>query len=165
MESYLETSAGVPVSLAQPHPQQQQQQQHQSDAHDFGTQVTLCCAHYQPSPRGDGEPGERNRGEPNVSSPLDMSSPTKSSSSSSNSSSAPSSRLDLGGLQHESIASLMSAGRLFRCPHCDCYFTDFSMYHIHQKVHLPDHPFVCFICQEDCQDKMGFSRHLLDHLR
>ncbi|KAK7091910.1 hypothetical protein V1264_009527 [Littorina saxatilis] len=136
VESYLETGGGG-----------RHASQHPYHAQDFGAQVTLCCAH---------PPNEASTHSPPRSShhhhhrPLDMSSPVKP-------------RME--GIQHESLASLMSSGRLFRCPHCDCYFTDYTMFLLHQKIHLPDQPFTCFLCQEDCQDKMAFSKHLLDHLR
>ena len=114
-----------------------------SRSHDFGTQVTLCCSRHGEKPR---------QGDTGGSQLTPSSSPGKSLSSHE-------------GMQHESMASLITSGRLFCCPHCDCYFRDYAMYHIHQKVHLPDQPFVCFICQEDCLDKTSFSEHLLSHLR
>ncbi|XP_071115488.1 uncharacterized protein [Haliotis cracherodii] len=77
--------------------------------------------------------------------------------------------LSSGGenFNQESVSTLMSSGRLFRCSHCDCYFSEYAMYRIHQKLHARDanRPFLCPVCFEDCHDKMYYALHLYEHLR
>lgn len=122
-----------------------------SNAKDYGAQVTLCCSRIVPV----GNNADTLEGDCSENAPLDMSasSPSRIGSSA------------LEGLQHETIAMLMTAGKLFRCPYCDCYFTDYTMYHVHQKLHQPDQPFTCNTCGENCRDKVYFSLHIYDHLR
>ncbi|KAL4217835.1 hypothetical protein ACF0H5_022574 [Mactra antiquata] len=67
----------------------------------------------------------------------------------------------------ESISSLIGSGRMFKCFHCECYFSEYAMYRIHSKLHISDssHPFVCMVCGEDCHDRVYFALHLAEHLR
>lgn len=67
----------------------------------------------------------------------------------------------------ETISSLISSGRMFKCFHCECYFSEYAMYRIHSKLHLQDfsRPFVCLVCGEDCYDRVYFALHLSEHLR
>lgn len=67
--------------------------------------------------------------------------------------------------QDENLASLLSTGRMFVCEHCQCYFTEYAMYRIHKKLHVPGKPYVCPMCAEDCHDKMYFALHWFDHLK
>jgi hypothetical protein len=130
-------------------------------------QVTLCCsasprsANSACAPNGNGthDSGTNPQRRNSMSGALDMlRSPVRSSSRGSSGGGGG------GDLQHESLAFLVSSGRLFRCAHCDCFFSDYSMYAMHQKLHLPDRPFTCCICHEDCRDRVAFSKHLLGHL-
>ncbi|KAJ8322278.1 hypothetical protein KUTeg_000749 [Tegillarca granosa] len=48
----------------------------------------------------------------------------------------------------ESMASLLSSGRMFKCDHCESYFSEYAMYRIHAKLHVRGGralPFTCFI--------------------
>lgn len=67
----------------------------------------------------------------------------------------------------DSIATLMGSGRLFKCDHCECYFSEYAMYRIHTKIHAGGRtmPFVCPVCGEDCHDRVYFSLHISEHLR
>ena len=67
----------------------------------------------------------------------------------------------------ETISSLISSGRMFKCFHCECYFSEYAMYRIHSKLHTRDtsRPFVCLVCGEDCYDRVYFALHLSEHLR
>ena len=67
----------------------------------------------------------------------------------------------------ETISSLISSGRMFKCFHCECYFSEYAMYRIHSKLHMRDftRPFVCLVCGEDCYDRVYFALHLSEHLR
>lgn len=125
----------------------------QSDPLNTSTQDAHCC--FNPStPNKDPYPQKFNTGGCNA---VDMTvSPRMSSSKSSP---------WLGNLEEESLETLLSSGRLFHCRPCDCYYTDLTMFRIHSKIHVPDHPYLCFLCREDCQDKVTFSRHMLAHLR
>ncbi|XP_050391993.1 uncharacterized protein LOC126810776 [Patella vulgata] len=70
-------------------------------------------------------------------------------------------------LMNETLSSLLSSGKMFRCSHCCSFFAEYAMYRIHQKLHAKDaaHPFMCPQCGEDCQDRMYFSLHLAEHLK
>lgn len=115
-------------------------------ARDFGTQVTLCCAPLSPRSSGGSSEG-------GYSGSLDMSSsPNRSSPK-------------LESLQHETLAALMSSGQLFRCPYCDCYFTEYAVFKIHQKYHDQERPFTCKACHEDCKDRVYFAVHMYEHHR
>lgn len=67
----------------------------------------------------------------------------------------------------ETISSLIGSGRMFKCFHCECYFSEYAMYRIHSKLHINDitRPFVCIVCGEDCHDRVYFALHLAEHLR
>lgn len=67
----------------------------------------------------------------------------------------------------ETISTLIGSGRMFKCFHCECYFSEYAMYRIHSKLHINDdtHPFVCMVCGEDCHDRVYFALHLSEHLR
>lgn len=68
----------------------------------------------------------------------------------------------------ESISTLLATGRLYKCDHCECYFSEYAMYRIHSKLHARGgniKPFACPVCDENCQDKTYFSMHLAEHLR
>ncbi|XP_052763613.1 zinc finger protein 236-like [Mya arenaria] len=67
----------------------------------------------------------------------------------------------------ETISSLISTGRMFKCFHCECYFSEYAMYRIHSKLHINDdtRPFVCMVCGEDCHDRVYFALHLAEHLQ
>ena len=68
----------------------------------------------------------------------------------------------------ESISTLLATGRLYKCDHCECYFSEYAMYRIHSKLHAKGgnlKPFACPVCDENCQDKTYFSMHLAEHLR
>ncbi|KAH3712289.1 zinc finger protein 236-like [Dreissena polymorpha] len=67
----------------------------------------------------------------------------------------------------ETISSLISTGRMFKCFPCECYFSEYAMYRIHSKLHINDdtRPFVCVVCGEDCHDRVYFALHLSEHLR
>lgn len=67
----------------------------------------------------------------------------------------------------DSIATLMGSGRLFKCEHCECYFSEYAMYRIHTKIHSGGRtmPFLCPVCDEDCHDRVYFSLHISEHLR
>ncbi|KAK3088912.1 hypothetical protein FSP39_025354 [Pinctada imbricata] len=67
----------------------------------------------------------------------------------------------------ESISTLLAMGRLYKCDHCECYFSEYAMYRIHSKLHVrgKSDPFVCPVCNENCHDKMYFALHLAEHLR
>ena len=67
----------------------------------------------------------------------------------------------------ETISSLISSGRMFKCFPCECYFSEYAMYRIHNKLHGRDstRPFQCLVCGEDCYDRVYFALHLSEHLR
>ncbi|XP_062588518.1 zinc finger and SCAN domain-containing protein 2-like [Saccostrea cucullata] len=68
----------------------------------------------------------------------------------------------------ESISTLLATGRLYKCDHCECYFSEYAMYRIHSKLHArggDQKPFACPVCDENCQDKTYFCMHIADHLR
>jgi DNA-directed RNA polymerase subunit RPC12/RpoP len=68
----------------------------------------------------------------------------------------------------ESISTLLATGRLYKCDHCECYFSEYAMYRIHSKLHARGgdlKPFACPVCDENCQDKTYFCMHLAEHLR
>ena len=64
----------------------------------------------------------------------------------------------------ESLSSLLLSGKLFRCNHCECFFSEYAMYRIHAKLHVHG-AYVCPVCGEDCHDKMYFMLHLSEHMR
>lgn len=55
----------------------------------------------------------------------------------------------------------------YHCNHCDIFFRDFTMFHLHQSLHSPDaaNPFYCPSCEKHCQDKVEFTFHLVWHVR
>ncbi|CAC5414313.1 IKZF [Mytilus coruscus] len=67
----------------------------------------------------------------------------------------------------DNIASLLAAGKLYKCEPCECYFSEYAMYRIHSKIHPGGKslPFSCPICSEDCHDKVYFSLHVSEHLQ
>ena len=68
---------------------------------------------------------------------------------------------------NESISTLLAMGRLYKCDHCECYFSEYAMYRIHSKLHVrgKDDPFACPVCNENCHDRMYFALHIAEHLR
>ncbi|KAK6168101.1 hypothetical protein SNE40_021994 [Patella caerulea] len=70
-------------------------------------------------------------------------------------------------VMNETLSSLLSSGKMFRCSHCCSFFAEYAMYRIHQKLHVKDaaHPSMCPQCGEDCQDRIYFSLHLAEHLK
>ncbi|CAL1537509.1 unnamed protein product, partial [Lymnaea stagnalis] len=40
--------------------------------------------------------------------------------------------------RQELLLSLLTSGRMFRCPFCDIYFTEYAMFRLHQKYHQCD---------------------------
>nr|KAG5694960.1 hypothetical protein BaRGS_024143 [Batillaria attramentaria] len=124
---------------------------HPANAREIGVQVTLCCARLPP------------HGNTTNASTNDQ---TNSGGGGDTPEGSPTPRgSKLESIQHETLATLMASGQLFRCPYCDCYFTDYAVFRIHQKYHEPDHPFTCTACKEDCRDKVYFAVHMYEHHR
>ncbi|CAI9722105.1 zinc finger protein 236-like [Octopus vulgaris] len=67
----------------------------------------------------------------------------------------------------ETVSSLLTTGRMFVCEYCECYFKEYAMYRIHQKLHVKDEsrPYLCPVCNEDCHDRIYFSLHISEHLK
>ncbi|GAB1600701.1 zinc finger protein 236-like [Argonauta hians] len=67
----------------------------------------------------------------------------------------------------ETVFSLLTTGRMFVCEYCECYFKEYAMYRIHQKLHVKDEsrPYLCPVCNEDCHDRIYFSLHISEHLK
>jgi len=56
---------------------------------------------------------------------------------------------------------------IHHCPHCNIFFHDFTMYHLHQSLHSPldADPFKCPSCQKQCQDRIEFMFHIVWHVK
>ncbi|XP_033727754.1 zinc finger protein 91-like [Pecten maximus] len=55
---------------------------------------------------------------------------------------------------------------IHHCPHCNLFFQDFTMFHLHQSLHPLDHdPFRCPSCQKCCQDRIEFMFHIVWHVK
>lgn len=55
---------------------------------------------------------------------------------------------------------------IHHCPHCNMFFQDFTMYHLHQSLHpLDEDPFRCPSCQKCCQDRIEFMFHIVWHVK
>ncbi|KAK3088794.1 hypothetical protein FSP39_023783 [Pinctada imbricata] len=65
-----------------------------------------------------------------------------------------------------SISPTADSG-IHHCPHCNIYFHDFTMYHLHESLHSPDDedPFRCPSCQKRCQDRIEFMFHMVWHVK
>ncbi|XP_041361174.1 uncharacterized protein LOC121377304 [Gigantopelta aegis] len=145
-----------------------------NNGHDIGVQVNLCCCDQPPplltvssllafNPRLM-SPEEADGSQTSRTSPVGLEGSQASRTSPSRTSpSLVSAEVNM----QESMSTLLLSGRLFRCSHCECFFSEYAMYRIHQKLHAhnADHPFMCPTCGEDCHDRMYFSLHLLEHLR
>ncbi|XP_078605170.1 uncharacterized protein LOC144878457 [Branchiostoma floridae x Branchiostoma japonicum] len=47
----------------------------------------------------------------------------------------------------------------YHCIHCNMTFDDFLLYSIHSGFHSQQHPFMCNICGQDCEDRFQFVMH------
>ena len=123
------------------------------DTQEIGVQVKLCCKSTDMSVDA-----------PSTAAP---GSPSDQASVQSGESGAIYGGVSAGGLENsnESIGTLMSKGQLYKCDHCECFFSEYAMYRIHSKIHRGRGPFVCGVCGEDCHDRVYFSLHLSEHLR
>uniref|UniRef100_A0A8W8N6H5 C2H2-type domain-containing protein n=2 Tax=Magallana gigas TaxID=29159 RepID=A0A8W8N6H5_MAGGI len=65
-----------------------------------------------------------------------------------------------------SITPIGDSG-IHHCPHCNIFFHDFTMYHLHKSLHSPvdDDPFRCPSCQKHCQDRIEFMFHIVWHVK
>ena len=65
-----------------------------------------------------------------------------------------------------SISPTADSG-IHHCPHCNIFFHDFTMYHLHESLHSPDEedPFRCPSCQKRCQDRIEFMFHMVWHVK
>ncbi|XP_048727584.1 zinc finger protein 281-like isoform X1 [Ostrea edulis] len=56
---------------------------------------------------------------------------------------------------------------IHHCPHCNIFFHDFTMYHLHKSLHSPvdNDPFRCPSCQKHCQDRIEFMFHIVWHVK
>ncbi|XP_076456345.1 uncharacterized protein LOC143290714 [Babylonia areolata] len=68
-----------------------------------------------------------------------------------------------------STTSAMPAadGGVHHCQHCNIVFSDFTMFHLHESLHLPfeDYPFRCPSCARHCQDRIEFMFHTVWHVK
>lgn len=60
-----------------------------------------------------------------------------------------------------------SGGGIHHCHHCNIFFYDYTMFHLHESLHLPyeDDPFRCPSCGTHCQDKIEFMFHTVWHVK
>ena len=65
-----------------------------------------------------------------------------------------------------SITPIVDNG-VHRCHHCNIIFYDYTMYHLHESLHLPhnEDPFRCPSCGKDCQDRIEFMFHNVWHVK
>ncbi|PVD32484.1 hypothetical protein C0Q70_07923 [Pomacea canaliculata] len=56
---------------------------------------------------------------------------------------------------------------IHHCQHCNIFFYDYTMYHLHESLHLPyaDYPFRCPSCGKHCQDRIEFMFHTVWHVK
>lgn len=56
---------------------------------------------------------------------------------------------------------------IHHCHHCNIFFYDYTMYHLHESLHLPysDYPFRCPSCGKHCQDRIEFMFHTVWHVK
>lgn len=59
------------------------------------------------------------------------------------------------------------SGGIHHCQHCNIFFYDYTMFHLHESLHMPyeDHPFRCPSCGTHCQDKIEFMFHTVWHVK
>jgi len=50
---------------------------------------------------------------------------------------------------------------IFQCIHCDIFFLDRAMFHLHSGLHNHNSPWQCNICGKKCNSKLEFSAHVI----
>ena len=54
------------------------------------------------------------------------------------------------------------------CKHCNIFFYDYTMFHLHESLHSPyddEYPFRCPSCGKHCQDRIEFMFHTVWHVK
>ncbi|CAG5121394.1 unnamed protein product [Candidula unifasciata] len=66
-----------------------------------------------------------------------------------------------------SATPTVDSGGIHHCQHCNIFFYDYTMFHLHESLHMPyeDHPFRCPSCGTHCQDKIEFMFHTVWHVK
>ncbi|CAG5136159.1 unnamed protein product [Candidula unifasciata] len=66
-----------------------------------------------------------------------------------------------------STTPLADSGGIHHCQHCNIFFYDYTMFHLHESLHMPyeNHPFRCPSCGTHCQDKVEFMFHTVWHVK
>ena len=54
-----------------------------------------------------------------------------------------------------------STSSKLKCEYCDIIFGDDVIHALHMSCHLPQDPFKCKICGEQCDEKYRFNEHIL----
>lgn len=56
---------------------------------------------------------------------------------------------------------------IHHCQHCNIFFYDYTMYHLHESLHMPyeEYPFRCPSCGKNCQDRIEFMFHTVWHVK
>ncbi|KAK7092043.1 uncharacterized protein [Littorina saxatilis] len=57
---------------------------------------------------------------------------------------------------------------IHHCRHCNIFFYDYTMFHLHSSLHSPypaDYPFRCPSCGKHCQDRIEFMFHTVWHVK
>ena len=56
---------------------------------------------------------------------------------------------------------------IHHCQHCNIFFYDYTMFHLHESLHMPyeDYPFRCPSCGKHCQDRIEFMFHTVWHVK
>lgn len=66
-----------------------------------------------------------------------------------------------------STIPLADSGGIHHCQHCNIFFYDYTMFHLHESLHMPyeNHPFRCPSCGTHCQDRVEFMFHTVWHVK
>ncbi|XP_041360450.1 Krueppel homolog 1-like [Gigantopelta aegis] len=67
-----------------------------------------------------------------------------------------------------SPAAAAADSGIHHCKHCNIFFYDYTMFHLHQSLHSPyedEYPFRCPSCAKNCQDRIEFMFHTVWHVK
>ncbi|XP_076437602.1 uncharacterized protein LOC143276832 [Babylonia areolata] len=81
----------------------------------------------------------------------------------------PSSESECEGKRDVSTTSAtpLADNGIHHCQHCNIFFYDYTMFHLHESLHMPyeDYPFRCPSCGKHCQDRIEFMFHTVWHVK